>query len=169
MLHAPLPLPAAPAGVRVPQLCLPQVLGCGCATEGSGFLWPPPVCSTWLSLLDMAVVGLQDPCAQSSRAEVFRAPQHQQVSAATALGWLVGNKGRQNWIDGLYRENYKRQKYLLLREQEDRSDGERPEFSTGFIGLLPARIILHCHICTCVARLKGTPLCCVVFFKVGFF
>lgn len=92
-----------------------------------------------------------------------RAPQRQQVSAATSLRRLVRNKGRQNWIDGLYQENCTCQKYLLLRAQEDRSDGERPEFSTGFIGLLLALIILHCHICTCVARLKGTILCCVVF------
>lgn len=95
------------------------------------------------------------------RAEACRAPQRQQVSTATSLGRLVRNKGRQNWIDGLHRENYNCQKYLLLRAQEDGSDGERPEFSTGFIGLLLALIILHCHIRTCVATLKGTLLCCL--------
>lgn len=47
---------------------------------------------------------------------------------------------------------------------------ERPEFRTGFIRLLLALIILHCHICTCVARVRVTlPLSSAFLFPYKIF
>lgn len=52
----------------------------------------------------------------------------------------------------------------MLRAEEDGSDWKRPEFRTGFIRLLLALIILHCHICTCVARVRVTLYPLLFFF-----